>query len=660
MCGIAGLLLSPGTPVDESALSTMADALVHRGPDAAGLWRGRGRFSHVGLAHRRLSVLDPKGGAQPMAATRGQLTVVFNGQLYDHWKLRRTLESRGVSFRSDHSDTETLANALAEWGPAACVSLTGMFAFGAVDEERGVLVLARDPMGKKPLYLATPEFFEGPPRLAFASELSALERLPGARRQVDARALARYFAFDFVPDPDCIYQGVLKVPPGTQVVLPLDDPEAWRKPLLRAEVYRPLSFSRVTPAPSHADRVVELRRAISAAVEKRLVADVPVGVFLSGGLDSSLVAALATQATAHLQTFCIAFREKSYDESPWARRVAAHLGSHHHEQLFDERALLDVLPQLGEHLAEPFADHSILPTYLLARFARSRVTVALGGDGGDELFLGYPTFVAEALRPRLFDRLAGPLSPLLAGARRAARLLPVSHADLALDAKLQRAFDGAVEPRPLRRHQRFLTGATDARLRALFSPAAQAELGPTDLLAPLDALEDEAARAGARDVFDVLQVGYARTYLAAGVLQKVDRASMAVSLEARAPLLDAAVVDLALALPSSDKLVRPGTTKAILKEVATGLLPDEVIHRRKKGFGAPVAAWLCGPLAPLLREQLSPAALADDGLLDAAVVGRLVDEHLGRRANHRKILWQLLMWRLWRRRGRQAPGMGAS
>lgn len=655
MCGIAGLLQAPGTFVNEASLRAMGDALAHRGPDDARVWCGAGRFGHVGLSHRRLAVLDPRGGAQPMRSGRGNVTVAFNGQLYDHLKMRRDLERRGHAFHSDHSDTETLANALAEWGPAACVGFTGMFAFAAVDEERDLLLLARDPMGKKPLYVATPAFFDGAPRLAFASELSALEGLPGARRTVDVRALAHYFAFDFVPDPESIYQGVLKLPPGTQLALPLRDPEAWRDPLARAESFRPLSFSRVTPAAARDLRVVELRRALSAAVEKRLVADVPVGVFLSGGIDSSLVAALAAQATRQLQTFSIAFGERSYDESAWARRVAAHLGTHHHEQLLDERALLDVLPAVGAHLSEPFADHSILPTFLLSRFARTRVTVALGGDGGDELFLGYPTFLAEALRPRLLDRLAGPLSPLVRGAQRVAGLLPVSHDDLSLDFKVQRTLDGMAEARPLRRHQRFLTGASDARLRALLSPAAREGLGPADLLAPLDALEEEAARAGARDVFDVLQVGYARTYLAAGVLQKVDRASMAVSLEVRAPLLDAAVVDLALALPSSDKLVRPGTTKAILKDVATGLLPDDVIHRRKKGFGAPIASWLCGPLAPLLRELLDPAALAAEGLLDGAVVQRLLDEHLARRANHKKALWQLLMWRLWRTRPGSRP-----
>ena len=650
MCGIAGLLEAPGTPVDDATLGAMGAALVHRGPDAGGVWRGKGALAHVGLAHRRLSILDHAGGAQPMRAADAPVTVVFNGQLYDHLALRRDLARRGRRFVSDHSDTETLVSAIAEWGAAACVGLTGMFAFAAVDETRGLLVLARDPMGKKPLYLATPAFFHGPPRLAFASELAALERLPGARRDVDVRALARYFAFDFVPDPDCIYQGVIKVPPATVITLPLVDVDAWANPLARAECYRPLSFSRVTPAPQRADRIIELRRALSAAVEKRLVADVPVGVFLSGGIDSSLVAALAVQAKPSVDTFCIAFRERSFDESGWARRVAAHLGTHHHEQVFDEVALLEVLPRLAAHLSEPFADHSILPTYLLSRFARDRVTVALGGDGGDELFLGYPTFQAEALRPRLFDHLARPLGPLLAGARRAATLLPVGHRDQSFDDRVQRMLDGLTEERPLRRHQRFLTGASDARLRALLSPAARDLLGAADLLAPLDLLEDEARRAGARDLFDVLQLGYARTYLAAGVLQKVDRASMAVSLEVRAPLLDATVVDLALALPSSDKLARPATTKAIFKEVATGLLPDDVIHRKKKGFGMPVATWLCGPLQPLVRELLSPAALASDGLLDGPLVTRLVDDHLARRANHRKVLWQLLLWRLWRTR----------
>lgn len=667
MCGIAGLVEAPGTAVDAATLATMGDSLAHRGPDEGRIWRGadgdRAGLEHVGLAHRRLSILDHAGGHQPMTSTDGRITVVFNGQIYNHLALRRELVDSGHGFVSDHSDTEVLVHGSRAWGRELCARLSGMFAFAIVDRERRTLLLARDPMGKKPLYVAGPGFFDdGRPRLAFASELSSLEALPHARRAIDATALARFLAFDFVPDPDCIYEGVWKLEPGHLVEVPLDDPSAWSTLPLRARSFRELSFHRASLPEGHRARVAALRERVEGAVATRMIADVPVGIFLSGGLDSSLVAALAARRSSRVETFSIAFREPSYDESRWARRVAAHIGSVHHEELLDERALLDVLPRLAAHLAEPFGDHSVIPTHLLSRFARERVTVALGGDGGDELFLGYPTFLVEAARPGAFDRAGEPLRRATTAALRAARHLPVSHRDFAFDFKVQRALDGLAEPRVLRRHQLFLTGAADARLRALLSPGLQARLSREDLLSPLDVLEARARDAGARDAFDILQFGYAKTYLAAGVLQKVDRAAMAASLEVRAPLLDDVVVDFAFALPSAEKL-RRFQTKAILKDAARGLIPDDVIDRKKKGFGIPVASWLLGPLRPLVEDLLSERKLREDGLLEPRLVRRLVDEHLGRRANHRKILWTLLMLQLWRaRQARRArrPDAGPS
>lgn len=655
MCGIAGLIEAPGTQVADDVLTDMGHRLSHRGPDAGATWRGPGTLHHVGLSHRRLSILDHEGGRQPMVSSSSDIAVVFNGQIYNHLKLRAELIASGHAFLSDHSDTEVLVHGARAWGASMCQRLSGMFAFAAVDLRTHTLLLARDPMGKKPLYVATPEFFDDhKPRVAFASELAALESLPHARREIDVSALARYLGFDFVPDPDCIYRGVFKLPAGHLLQIPLDAPDTWGALRSRAVAYRELSFTRATLPPFHHERVALLRGKLEEAVATRMVADVPVGIFLSGGIDSSLVAALASRH-ARVETFSIAFRERSFDESPWARAVAQHIGSNHNEELLDERGLLETLPGLAHHLSEPFGDHSVLPTAVLSRFARQRVTVALGGDGGDELFLGYPTFLVEALRPSLMDRLSGPLRIATALGLRAARSLPVRHDDFSFDFKLQRTLDGWAEPRPLRRHQLFLTGATDARLRALLSREARARLTHDDLLAPLDALEDTAQRAGARDVFDLLQVGYARTYLAAGVLQKVDRAAMAASLEVRAPFLDDAVVDFAFALPSGDKL-RGGRTKAMLKDAARGLIPNDVIHRKKKGFGIPAASWLAGPLRPLLHELLSPQALRDDGLIDPVHVDTLVREHVERRANHRKALWSLLMFQLWRRRGSRGAG----
>ena len=652
MCGIAGVVEVPGAVVDVHRLHRMARALAHRGPDAEGVWRGEQGLAHVGLAHRRLSILDQAGGAQPMLDSSGpgvatRMALVFNGQIYNHLELRQDLQRRGHVFVSHHSDTETLLRGLLEYGTQVCTRLSGMFAFAAVDVVRRRLILARDAMGKKPLTIAGPRFFGGRPRLAFGSELSALEVLPERSRAIDEGAAARFFAFDFVPDPDSIWSGAWKLPPGHVVEFDLQRPETWDT--TRSVSWQRPAFGGVELPAVFSERVELLRNRIDDAVAARLVhADVPVGVFLSGGLDSSLVAALAARHTTKLETFSIGFGEPSFDESPWARSVARHIGSRHHELICNEGALLDVVPLLGAHLSEPCADHSVVPTFLLSRFARERVNVALGGDGGDELFGGYPTLMLEHRRPGALDRLPwfGAATKLL---QRAARALPVSHSDMAFDFKVQRTLDGLHEGRPLRRHQLFLTGATDARLRALLAPDVRARLGARDLLWPLDQLEQDAKHQGARDAFDVVTWGYVRTYLAAGVLQKVDRASMAVGLEVRAPLLDRAVVDIALSLTVADKM-RGRSGKHVLKEVARGLIPDQILRRRKKGFGMPVASWLNGPLTLLVEDLLGARNVVADGFLDPGVVQTLVREHRSRQANHRKIIWSMLMWMLWRRR----------
>jgi asparagine synthase (glutamine-hydrolysing) len=654
MCGVAGLVLPPGERVRRGDLEAMADALVHRGPDDDGVFTGPGRDAHIGLAHRRLSVLDLEGGAQPMASGDGAVQVVFNGQIFNHADLRQQLEAAGHIFVSDHSDTEVLVHGFREWGAELPRRLNGQFAFCAVDRESRRALLARDPMGQKPLYVATRAFFgEGfggaRPRLAFASELSSLAGLPGARREISAVGLSRYLCLDFVPDPDCIYSDVFKMPPGCLLELDLDADGDVSRDDVRS--YWDIGFGRV-PVPSEpsAQRAL-LLDTLEEAVRLRLNADVPLGVFLSGGIDSSLVTALAARHTEKLETFSIGFREKSFDESSHARAVSAHIGTSHHEELLDAEAMREVLPAIANHLAEPFADHSVVPTYLLSRFCREHVTVAVGGDGGDELFLGYPTFVAERMRPALLDKDSAWLDRGVRALLRGVGRLPVSHDNLSLDFKLRQFLSGAREPRALRRHQLFLTGTGPSALDELLTADARAALGRgTDAaFLPLDDLEREARQQGARDVFDVLAYGYAKTYLGAGVLQKVDRAAMSVSLEARAPMMDTRFVDLAFSFPSSAKL-RGVTTKALLKRAARGLIPDAIIDRPKKGFGMPVAAWLAGPLRGVLEEVLFSRAVLDDGLLDPTRLRTLVDEHTSQRRNHRKILWALFMYAWWRNR----------
>ncbi len=660
MCGIAGLVMKPGRRVEDARLRAMTDAIRHRGPDDAGFFVGKGALSHVGLGHRRLSILDLAGGHQPMASSDARIQVVFNGEIYDFQAQRKALADLGHVFSTDHSDTEVLVHGYRQWGADLPKKLLGMYAFAALDQERRTLLLARDPMGKKPLYIATRAFFDDDAgvEFAFGSELAALAALPGAKKVVDARALARYFAFDFVPDPDCIYEGVFKLPPSSFVEVDLNaigDLQAG------AAHYRDLSFGTEVLPKTPAERHELLRSRIRDAVQARLVADVPVGVFLSGGIDSSTVAALAAQGGAKLRTFSVAFTEKSFDESSHARLVAQRVGAEHHEEVLDAAALTDVLPTIADHLSEPFADHSVIPTYLLSRFTRQSVTVALGGDGGDELFLGYPTFVAEKLRPRALDMVGAAMKPGVDVALKLARLLPVSHSNLSLDFKLKQFLGGISEPRPLRRHQKFLTGMDHAGAVALLSPDARRDVEAVtpDVMDLLDVLERAAQARGARDVFDTLTYGYAKTYLAAGVMQKVDRATMAVSLEARAPLLDQRVVDLALSFTTDEKLAG-FTTKAVLKEAVRGLLPDSIIDRPKKGFGMPVASWLLGPLRPMVEELFAPKALQDDGLLDPIAVRRVVDEHLARKANHRKTLWALFMYRWWRVRVHGAAAQRAS
>jgi len=576
-----------------------------------------------------------------------RLVVVFNGQIYNHLTLRAELEKLGHTFQSDHSDTEVLVHGYRQWGAGLCERLNGQFAFAALDLDRRTILLARDPMGQKPLYVAGPAFFDAgfggaTPRIAFASELSALALLPGARRRISPLAFARYLALDL---------------PGMLLELSLDDDEALPG-RGRYRHYWDLSFDAVRAPQRERAQSEAILDVLDDAVRTRLVADVPVGVFLSGGIDSSLITALARRHTSQLRTFSIGFREKSFDESSHARRVASHLGTEHHEELLDAGAMRDVLPDIADHLSEPFADHSVVPTFLLSRFARRHVTVALGGDGGDELFLGYPTFQVERARPAMLDGGAGAWASKWVARPRDALLaltgrLPVSHDNLSLDFKLRQTLLGIAEPHPMLRHQAFLTGMSPDALTSLLSDDTPPSL-PRQAFDALTDLEDDAQRVGARDVWDTLTYGYAKTYLSAGVMQKVDRASMAVGLETRAPMLDKRFVELALAISGRDK-VRGFTTKAALKRAARGLVPEEIINRPKKGFGMPVAAWLAGPLRPMLEDVLFSSEVMGDGLLDPRAVRTLVDEHLTKKANHRKTLWALFMYGWWRTRVHGRP-----
>jgi asparagine synthase (glutamine-hydrolysing) len=625
MCGIAGILEygENGRPVDREALARMTAALRHRGPDDDGF-----HFDEtpggpaVGLGFRRLSIIDVAGGHQPMCNEDGSVWIVFNGEIYNFQELRRELEARGHRFRT-RSDTETVVHLYEDMGADCVTRLNGMFALAIWDARRRSLVLARDRMGKKPLY-----WLDTGRRLLFASELKALLQHPDRPRDLDRAALARYLAFEYVPSPYCIFAGVRKLPAAHLLV--------WERGRADLRRYWEMRFDHRGPPRSERELAAELRARLREAVRLRLVADVPLGVFLSGGIDSSSVVALMAELVppSSIKTFCIGFEDPSFDESARARTVARFFGTDHREDILAPRTLVDILPDVARFLDEPFADPSIVPTYLLSRFTRRQVTVALGGDGGDELLAGYPTFQAErAARfyrlPRfLHERVVEPL---------AARL-PVSTDNFSFDFKLKRFLLGAPYE-PAVRNQVWLGAFAPAERRALLDGAA----GDHE---PYAELRAAAAAAPTRDPVERLIWLYCRSYLQDDILVKVDRASMACSLEVRAPFLDYTLVDWLGSVPAHLKL-RGLTTKYLLKRAMRDVLPPGIAARRKKGFGIPVAKWFKGELRDLARDMLSESRLREQGLFHGPVVSRLLDDHFTGVRDNRKQLWTLFMFQLW-------------
>src|SRR6266404_6314868 len=628
MCGICGEVDLAGAP-DAEGVRRAARAIAHRGPDADG-------FHFEGpaaLGHRRLSILDLESGGQPMV--RDGVALAFNGEAYDFAELREQLRAKGHPFTT-RSDTEVVLRAYLEWGEEFAERVHGMFALALWDARRRKLVLARDRLGKKPLY-----YFAKGSRVVFASELKALLAHGGVPRALDPEALVQYLACEYVPAPATILRGVHKLPAAHVAVL---DERGFR---LRRywDVPAPEPQRRV----SSGEAAGELLRLLDAAVAKRLVADVPVGVFLSGGLDSTSIAALAVRHKKPLQTFSIGFLEESFDESPWAQLAADRLGTEHVSQKFSGQDCLDLIPAAAAQLDEPFADPSFLPTLLLSRFTRRHVKVALAGDGGDELFAGYDPFLAH--RPAaLFARIPKPLRAALHGLVHA---LPASSRNMSLDFRLKQFLRGVDAPASLR-HASWIASFLPAEMARLLQPHLKALASPE---VAFRQVAEDAARSGARpgSIDEALRY-YLTRYLADDILVKADRASMAASLELRAPFLDTAVVELAARLPWQLKISLT-RTKVLLKRALRGLVPDDILRRPKKGFGIPVAAWIRGPLRPLFEELLSERELRDGGVFEARAVRSLLQTHLDGRADLRKPLWTLLMFQLWRKHHAQAVSL---
>jgi asparagine synthase (glutamine-hydrolysing) len=619
MCGIAGVI---GTEAREDVVRAMCRAIAHRGPDGEGVIVRRANGRVVTLGHRRLSIVDLETGAQPMEDAERHAAVVFNGEIYDHARTRAQLEREGARFAT-HSDTEVIVAGFARWGERIVHALHGMFAFCAFDARDGRVLLARDRYGIKPLYVA--HLPNG--GLAFASELSALFSVPEVKKKVSDAGLASFLFSDYAHPPHTLIEGVEKLAPGQMMIGEVG--RGWEKrSYLEAVPEGP------PPTPG------ELWRTLGEAVRSQLMSDVPLGVFLSGGLDSSCVAALASEAiTARgntkekLQAFCIAFDDASFDESAHARRMSAHLGLEHVEEKLNERALLDVIDEVLDHLDEPLGDHSIVPTYLLCRLAARHVKVALGGDGADELFGGYPTYRAHVLHARLLR----PITPLFRSRRARALLdrIPASDGYQALDWKVKR-FLGRWDDDVASRHLRWMS--------ALDLPALREAMGPR--YATPATLAAHAHDRGPDPIAIATALDFG-TYMPGSVLTKVDRASMAHGLEARPPFLDETVVALAARMSSRDK-VRGSTGKWILRQASEAALPPSILERGKHGFSVPLAAWLRGPLAPRLDRILreSPAW----SILERDAFARFHAAHRARRGDHAKGLWALVVLDAWMRK----------
>ena len=629
MCGIAGWigpLERHGAAAPESVLDRMTDALAHRGPDDRGVWLGQG----VALGHRRLSVIDIEGGHQPMWSPDGRFGIVYNGEIYNFLELREELEHKGRRFAT-RSDTEVLLAAYEEWGERAVQRLNGMFAFAIWDAGRRRLFAARDRAGEKPFYYA-----DVGGSFVFASEIKGLLPHPAVSRELDLAAVARYLAFEYVPAPASILRDIRKLPAAhTLSVEPGSGPHVRR--------YWTPRYGPRKGAPSIEEACQILRVRLVESLRQRLISDVPLGVFLSGGVDSSTIVGLLAREIGHprIKTFTIGFHDASFDESGRARQIAQHFGTEHHQELLDPQRMINVLPEIIDRLDEPLGDPSIVPSYLLSRFTRRHVTVALGGDGGDELFAGYPTFTAHKLT-RVYERLMPRRGHAIA--RKLAARLFVSHRNMSFDFLLNTFLRGAHQPA----HQRHVTWI------GAFTPEMQRQLwtDPPDLdPATLYDCAAEAMREGGveDDLQGALQL-YFGLYLQDDILAKVDRASMMNSLEVRAPFLDVPLMEAVQALPSRLKMRGLRGLKYVLRETVKGLVPGEILARPKKGFGIPVGRWFRDELRDDLRATLHPGRLRAGGLFRPEPVERMVREHLDGDFNHRKPLWTLFMFEKWRER----------
>lgn len=620
MCGIAGIFhLETAKPVDPDRVRKMTDAIAHRGPDGSGVWTAPG----VGLGHRRLSIIDLGGGAQPMQSADEALSLIFNGEIYNFRELRKELEAAGYAFRTD-SDSEVILHGWRHWGAQCVEHFNGMFAFAIYDARTRHLFLARDRLGVKPLFYAL--LSDG--SVIFGSELKALTAHPALRREPDLQAVDDYMAFGYVPDHSSMLRGVKKLPAGHTLLLQQG------RPLPQPAQYWDIDFSKRVKG-SQAELEEELLRLMRQAVASRMVADVPLGAFLSGGVDSSSVVALMAESSRQpVKTCSIGFDVGSLDESEYAELIAKRFATDHRSRVVaaDDYALMDML---ADHFDEPFADASALPTYRVCQMARENVTVALSGDGADEAFAGYRRLVFHHREEQARKILPQGLRGSVFGA-------------------LGRAYPKADwAPRPLRAKTTLLSlarsgaeGYTDAV--SVTHPAQRAGLYSAKMRSTLgdyraeSAMERVMMNAPAQSGLDQAQYADMKIWLPGDILAKLDRTSMAVSLEAREPLLDHRLMEFAASLPENMR-VRGGQGKWLMKKTMERYLPQDILYRPKMGFVTPIEQWFRGALADTARNVAKSPVLAQFEWFDSDALSKVADQHISGIANHDRLLWQLVM-----------------
>jgi asparagine synthase (glutamine-hydrolysing) len=643
MCGIAGgCWTSQAEPLDGVVLRRMTDAIEHRGPDDTGQYFASPNGSGgAAIGFRRLSIIDLSGGHQPMSNEDGSIWIAFNGEVYNYRELKPELERLGHQFRSA-SDTECIVHAYEQWGNDCVAHLRGMFAFSIWDDRQRKMFLARDRMGQKPLVY---RLADG--RLTFASELKSLLQIPGAPRDIDHFAVADFVTLQYVPHPRTMLRSYAKLPPAHWCEFHADTGNLvvrryWEAPYQRPEPSSPTTQTPSTKPVDGADWKQQLRDTLTEAVRIRMRCDVPFGAFLSGGVDSTIITGLMQQQSDRpVQTFSIGFSEKAFDERSYAREAAVKLGTQHHEFVVDPSAV-EMLPKLVWHYDEPFADSSAIPTMYLSKLTRQHVTVALTGDGGDELFAGYDRYLAVELASKI-DRLPRAL--------RAVMTLPIWQkvpASVQQKSRVRRVkrFLSALGQSPERRYTNWISIFDDARRPGLFSKEFQASLGQYD---PASFLLDSYQRCSEADFVQRTTCVDTETYLPCDILTKVDIASMAFSLECRSPFMDHQVVQLASHIPRELKL-RDRRGKRILIETFQDLLPESIQTRPKMGFGVPLDHWFRNSLRGLLTDTLLSQKSLGRGYFAPAAVRRLIDEHVSSQWDHSSRLWLLLVFELWHQR----------